>query len=100
MKLGCNWLTVDGELVAIDVLRFTPAGLAKIALKIRHVSTQQEAGLARQVQCEIAALAFGAVAQQISLLQLGQRARAEGFLAQRSLKIAQLVLHIDKIILE
>ena len=84
----------------MDVLRFTPAGLAKIALKIRHASTQQEAGQVRQILCDIPALAFGVVAQQTSHLQLGRRVRAEGFLAQRSLKIAQLVLHIDKIILE
>jgi primosomal replication protein N len=31
-------------------------------------------------------------------LQPGQMVRAEGFLAQRSLKIAQLVLHIDNVI--
>ena len=54
----------------------------------------------RQVQCEIPALALGAAAQQASRLQLGQRVRAGGFLAQRSLRIAQLVMHIDNITLE
>ena len=98
--IGCNRFTVDGELVELDVLRYTPAGLARIALKIRHASTQQEAGIARQVQCDIPALAFGAAAQQASRLQLGQRVKAEGFMAQRSLRIAQLVLHIDNITLE
>jgi len=54
----------------------------------------------RQVQCEIPALAFGAAAQQASALQLGQRVKAEGFLAHRSLRIAQLVMHIDNITLK
>jgi len=54
----------------------------------------------RQVQCEIPALAFGTAAKQASVLQLGQRVKAEGFLAQRSLRIAQLVMHIDNITLE
>ena len=54
----------------------------------------------RQVQCEIPALAFGEAAKQASVLQLGQRVKAEGFLAQRSLRIAQLVMHIDNITLE
>jgi len=54
----------------------------------------------RQVQCEIPALAFGAAARQASVLQVGQRVKAEGFLAQRSLRIAQLVMHIDNITLE
>ena len=84
----------------MDVLRFTPAGLAKVALKIRHASTQQEAGQVRQVQCDIPALAFGVVAQQASNLQLGQRVKAEGFMAQRSLNISQLVLHINNITLD
>ncbi len=81
-------------------MRYTPAGIARITLKIRHTSTQQEAGIARQVQCDIPALAFGAAAQQASCLQIGQRVKAEGFLAQRSLRIAQLVMHIDNIILK
>lgn len=53
----------------------------------------------RQVQCEVQALAFGETAQKLSRLQPGQQLRAEGFLAQRSMKSTQLVLHIDNIIL-
>ncbi|MDE2118567.1 MAG: primosomal replication protein N [Betaproteobacteria bacterium] len=100
MEPGCNRLVVDGELIELDGLRYTPAGLARIALKIRHASTQQEAGAQRQVQCEIPALALGTAAQQASSLQLGQRVKAEGFLAQRSLRSTQLVMHIDNITLE
>ncbi|MDD5180657.1 MAG: primosomal replication protein N [Gallionellaceae bacterium] len=97
---GCNRFVVDGELVELDGLRYTPAGVARVALKIRNVSTQQEAGMPRQVQCEIPALALGAAAEAACRLQTGQRVRAEGFLAQRSLRIAQLVMHIDNITLE
>jgi primosomal replication protein N len=100
IESGCNQFVVDGELVELGELRYTPAGVARIALKIRNVSTQQEAGMARQVQCEIPALALGAAAQQASVLKLGQRVKAEGFLAQRSLRIAQLVMHIDNITLK
>ena len=100
IESGCNRFVVDGELVELDDLRYTPAGVARIALKIRNVSTQQEAGMARQVQCEIPALALGTVAQQASVLKLGQRVKAEGFLAQRSLRNSQLVLHIDNITLK
>ncbi|GAB5605664.1 hypothetical protein TK5_17440 [Sideroxyarcus sp. TK5] len=60
---------------------------------------QQEAGMQRQVQCEVPALALGEVAQKLGNLQPGQQLRAEGFLAQRSLKSMQLVLHIDNVIL-
>jgi len=70
-----------------------------VAFKLRHHSMQQEAGMQRQVQCDVPVLALGAVAEQVSRLQPGQAVKAEGFLAQRSLKIAQLVLHIDKVTL-
>jgi len=94
-----NQFVVEGELVALDVLRTTPAGVARVTLKIRHASMQQEAGAARQVQCDIPAIAFATVAQQISSLQIGQRVRAQGFLAQRSLRITQLIMHIENITL-
>ncbi len=53
----------------------------------------------RQVQCEIQALALGEAAQQASRLQSGQRVAVSGFLAQRSLKSVQLVLHVENVIL-
>jgi primosomal replication protein N len=98
--VGCNRFVVDGELVELEGLRYTPAGIARVALKIRNISTQQEAGMLRQVQCDIPALALGGAAQQASGMRLGQRVKAEGFLAQRSLRIAQLVMHIDNITLD
>ncbi len=54
----------------------------------------------RQVQCEVPALALGEMAQKLSSLQPGQQLKAEGFLAQRSLKSSQLVLHIDNVTLK
>jgi primosomal replication protein N len=81
-------------------LRYTPAGLERLELKIQHDSTQQQAGLPRQVQCEITALALGESARQAATLQVGQRVRAGGFIAQRSLRSTQLVLHIENITLE
>lgn len=54
----------------------------------------------RQIQCDVPALALGKVALQLSGLMLGQHLKAEGFLAQRSLRNTQLILHIDNINLE
>ncbi|MDD2700570.1 MAG: primosomal replication protein N [Sideroxydans sp.] len=90
---------IDGEVIESEGLRHTPAGLARLAFRMRHTSMQQEAGMQRQVQCEVQALAFGETAQKLSKLQPGQLLRAEGFLAQRSMKSTQLVLHIDNVIL-
>ncbi len=98
--MGCNRLVIDGQLTELDSLRYTPAGIERIEMKIRHASTQQEAGAPRQVQCEVSVLALGEAARQAAKLQVGQQVVAEGFLAQRSLRSMQLVMHIDKIRLE
>ncbi len=95
-----NRCVIDGELIELDVLRYTPAGLARVGLKIRHVSTQQEAGTARKVECEIPAISLDKAALAASKLLPGQQVRVEGFLAQRSLRNTQLILHIDTIILK
>jgi len=95
-----NRCVIDGELVELDDLRYTPAGLARVGMKIRHVSSQQEAGIARQVQCDIPAISLDAAALKASKLVLGQQVRVEGFLAQRSLRNTQLILHIENIILK
>jgi len=97
---GCNRLIIAGQLAELDVLRYTPAGIARIEMKIRHASMQHEAGAERQVQCEVPALALGEAAQQVARMQTGQQVTAEGFLAQRSLRNAQLILHIETIKLE
>ena len=95
-----NRLLIDGQLAELDSLRYTPAGVPRVEMKIRHASTREEAGMQRQVQCEIPALALGEAAERAALLKLGQSVRAEGFLAQRSMRSTQLVMHIDKITLE
>jgi primosomal replication protein N len=97
--LNSNRCVIEGEVIEPEDLRYTPAGLERVAFKLRHSSMQQEAGMQRQVQCVVPVLALGKAARQASRLQPGQMVRAEGFLAQRSLKIAQLVLHIDNVIL-
>ena len=94
-----NRCVIAGELLELETMRYTPAGVPRVALKIRHASSQQEAGGTRQLQCDIPAVALGEAAVQASQFSLGQVVKATGFLAQRSLKSTQLVLHIDNIIL-
>jgi primosomal replication protein N len=98
--VSCNRFVICGHIAARDELRYTPAGLERLELKIQHSSTQQQAASQRQVQCEITALALGETARQAATLQVGQKVKAGGFIAQRSLRSTQLVLHIENIILE
>lgn len=97
IDLSSNRCVIDGELVEKDDLRFTPAGIPRITLKVRHISTQIEAGVHRQVCCVVPMLALGETALKVNSFDLGRQVSVVGFLAQRSLRITQLVLHVDNI---
>ncbi len=90
-----NNLTLQAEVVQIEPLRYTPAGLPLLSVVLRHVSEQVEAGMKRKVECEVNAVAIGDLA--LTKLALGTQIRATGFLAKRSLKSTQLVMHINQI---
>ena len=90
-----NNLTLQAEVVQIEPLRYTPAGLPLLSVVLRHVSEQVEAGMKRKVECEVNAVAIGYLA--LTKLALGTQIRAIGFLAKRSLKSTQLVMHINQI---
>lgn len=90
-----NKLAISGEVTQIEVLRYTPAGLPLLSFIISHISEDVEAGMKRKVECEVNAVAMGNLAT--SNIQLGTKLKALGFLAKRSAKSNQLVLHIKNI---
>lgn len=90
-----NKLTLQAEVVQIEPLRYTPAGLPLLSVVLRHVSEQVEAGMKRKVECEVNAVLIGDLA--LKKLTLGTPIQATGFLAKRSLKSTQLVMHINQI---
>jgi len=71
-----------------------------VALTLNHRSQQSEANGVRQVQCEVDALAFAEVADKVTRFAVGQNVKVRGFLARKSIRSRQLVLHINDIILE
>ncbi len=89
-----NLLTLTGIVAELEALRYTPAGVPLLGLRIRHESQQIEAGAARRVNVEMTAVAIGEVAQDISALSSGSRISVEGFLARKSPQSNQIVLHI------
>ena len=97
-----NKLVLDGVVASIEPLRYTPAGIPLLSFVIQHVSDQIEGGMKRKVECEVNAIALGNIAGNVSLnaLKLGASIKATGFLAKRSLKSTQLVMHINAISLE
>lgn len=81
----------------IDVLRHTPAGVPVLDFSIAHVSSQLEGGHSRKVECAIPALAVGEVARSLAAKCPGDRIAIAGFLAPRSYRSTQLVLHATQV---
>ena len=89
---------MSGVVLAIEPLRYTPAGLPLLSFVLQHASEKIEAGLKRKVECDMNAVAIGDIAkQQSSAFQVGSLIKVKGFLAKRSAKSNQLVLHVEQL---
>ncbi len=93
-----NTVTLSGEVVGLQPIRYTPAGIPLLSFVLQHASEQTEAGLIRKVECEVNAVALGDLAKLN--IQIGDNIKAKGFLAKRSAKSTQLVLHIQQLHIE
>ena len=83
----------------LDALRYTPAGIPALNLKIEHSSSQLEAGQVRQVKASLKAVALGSMAERLVKQPIGSAWKFNGFLAStRNGK--QLQLHIQEMTLE
>lgn len=92
-----NHLVITGSLVELKPLRYTPAGVPVSEMRIAHSSKQIEAGMERDVKCEMAAVVIGDLAQLVQGARLGDTMKATGFIANRGKSARQLVLHITNI---
>jgi primosomal replication protein N len=96
-----NSVTLAGEITAIEPMRHTPAGLPLLNLRLTHRSVQAEAGIQRQTEFEVGAVAIGDIAVAASKFQMGDTVTVQGFLAARRRMGAQigtqLTLHLTQI---
>jgi len=76
-----NCLVLTACIAEVDALRYTPAGLPALNLKLEHESDILEAGQARQVKAAVKAVAFGALAERLVKQAIGSVWRFSGFLA-------------------
>jgi primosomal replication protein N len=90
-----NHLVLTATVEREEVLRYTPAGMPVLEMWLGHHSKQTEAGLARDVSCEIQAVLIGPQAPLWAGKLAGNTVNLTGFLSQRSLKNPRLVLHIE-----
>lgn len=93
-----NQFVLDGEIVALDTLRHTPAGIPSITLTLRHESRQEEAGSEADTRFEMNAVAFGEIAKELATasLKTGQRISVKGFMNRKNRFSEYPVLHITQ----
>lgn len=89
-----NRLEIGGRVIENSGLRYTPAGLPSVQLRLAHVSQQREAGREREVSCEVEALAFGETAISLAQVAAGSLLKLTGFVERRAARSTQLTLHI------
>jgi primosomal replication protein N len=93
-----NQLQLTATIAERDVLRYTPAGIPIAAAKLLHSSEEVEAGIARLVEFEIAAVAAGEISGRFNQAELGKAYRFTGFLARKNRNSKSLVFHITEFI--
>ncbi len=91
--MEANEIALSGELTTIEPLRYTPAGIPVLGFKLVHRSRQVEAGLKRQVECEMGGVAMAEVAVSMAQLKPGQAVKVSGFLNRKNRMSAQIILH-------
>lgn len=96
--MECNQSVICGEIIRFGGLRYTPAGIPVIDFVVRHQSRQREAGIIRQVNCELPIVALGEPALTVSALSIGNNVKITGFFNRKSQSNQQLVLHVKEII--
>jgi primosomal replication protein N len=90
-----NHVVLSAGIVEAKPLRYTPAGLPALDLRLEHESCVQEGGSSRQVKTLIKAVALGSIAEKLGTQPIGSVFRFSGFLATpRNGKL--VVLHIQE----
>jgi len=94
-----NCLVLTARIAERDAMRYTPAGIPALSLKLEHASSVQEAGQTRQVKAELKAVALGANAERLAQQAIGSSWRFTGFVASpRNGK--HVVFHIQEFLQE
>lgn len=89
-----NQLQLTASIAERDVLRYTPAGIPIVSGKLLHNSDQVEAGISRQIEFEVVALAAGEISGRFNKAELGVVFQFTGFLARKNRNSKSLVFHI------
>jgi primosomal replication protein N len=78
---SANQLVLTACIAEVAPLRYTPAGLPALDLRLEHESTFQDAGQDRLVKAGVKAVAFGALAERLARQAIGSVWKFSGFVA-------------------
>jgi primosomal replication protein N len=92
-----NRLLISGVLIQVDPVRYSPAGVPIAEAVIQHRGSQDIAGQARQMECELTVQASGLLATQLAQMSNGAEVKLEGALNRRSVNSRQLILIVNRI---
>jgi primosomal replication protein N len=76
-----NQTILSARIAEAQALRYTPAGLPALDLRLEHESALSEAGQQRTVKAAIKAVALGSVAETLGRQAIGSGWTFTGFLA-------------------
>ncbi|MEA3119219.1 MAG: primosomal replication protein [Paraburkholderia sp.] len=92
-----NRLQLTASVVEREPLRYTPAGVPIASCTLRHCAEVVEAGIVRQVELTMPALAAGAASGRLESCEMGVEMLFAGFLAKKNRNARTLVFHITEL---
>jgi primosomal replication protein N len=78
-----NRVQLSARIVQRDAMRYTPAGLPVIDLRLAHDSQRQQLGQTRKISMELHATALGDLAGTLMHTTVGSAGDFEGFLIKQ-----------------
>lgn len=92
-----NSVVLEARIEAVEPMRVSPAGVPSVRFTVSHRSVQPEAGVPRQVELALTAVAIGPLAETVGGVGTGATVELVGFLARASTRSQWPVLHVNEL---
>ncbi|HZZ12271.1 MAG TPA: primosomal replication protein N [Paraburkholderia sp.] len=92
-----NRLQLTASVVEREPVRYTPAGVPIASCTLHHRAEVVEAGIARQIELTLPAVAAGVVSGKLESIAMGVETLFTGFMAKKSRNARTLVFHITEL---
>ncbi|WJF88945.1 primosomal replication protein N [Paraburkholderia bonniea] len=92
-----NRLQLTASIVEREAVRYTPAGVPVASCTLQHHTEVVEAGIPRQVELTLPAVAAGEVSGKMEGCAMGIPMLFTGFLAKKHRNARTLVFHITEL---